>query len=79
LTALHNPFLSLPLGFAAKPARDIADAKTEMEADEPIPLNPVGEEMFRTGPEDIKPEWLSGNKRFCAGIERIGGILNGGR
>lgn len=46
---------------------------------EPIPLNPIGGEMFRTAPEDIKPEWLSGNKRFCAEIGRIGGILNGGR
>lgn len=35
--------------------------------------------MFRTAPDDIKPEWLSQNKRFNQGIERMGTILNGGR
>ncbi|WOO80868.1 Trafficking protein particle complex subunit 2-like protein [Vanrija pseudolonga] len=36
------------------------------------------EEMFASGPADIKPAWLD-SPRFRAGIERLGVLLNGGR
>lgn len=36
------------------------------------------EEMFASGPGDIKPAWLD-SPRFRAGIERLGALLNGGR
>lgn len=38
---------------------------------EPVPENT----MFASGPDDIKPEWLTGSKRFTNGIERLGEIL----
>lgn len=35
--------------------------------------------MFACGPEEIRTEWLDGSARWRKGIERIGGLLNGGR
>jgi len=35
--------------------------------------------MFPTGPEELKAEWFRDSARFHLGIERIGGLLTGGR
>ncbi|GFZ46241.1 hypothetical protein JCM24511_04488 [Saitozyma sp. JCM 24511] len=64
LEAIHNPFLSLPPSFRARPAHQIP------EGQEPPPpstitgdiVNPPvkGAGLFATSPEEIQPEWLRG-------------------
>lgn len=83
LEAIHNPFLSLPPTFRARPAHQIP------ENQEPPPqitttgdiVNPPvkGSGLFATSPEEIQPEWLRGSKRFQRGVEKIGQLLSGGR
>ena len=89
LTAVNNPFLSLPASFKAKPAplpkreteREKMDEVDLAEATEVLSLTtprnePIAESsMFAAGPEDIRPEWLAGSKKFTAGIEKLGELL----
>lgn len=82
LQVVNNPFLSLPDSFSAKPAKVEAkdteqDQLTAAAAALRLRNEPVLEEdMFATGPEDIKPEWLSGSAKFTEGIERLGQLLS---
>jgi len=42
------------------------------------PSIPIGK-MFASGPEELKAKWFRDSVRFKKGIERIGGLLTGGR
>jgi hypothetical protein len=82
LEAIHNPFLSLPPSFRARPAHQTPENQEPPRSDTPghIVNPPVkGTGLFATGPEEIQPEWLSGSKRFQRGVEKIGQLLSGGR
>ncbi|WVQ78212.1 hypothetical protein IAT38_000295 [Cryptococcus sp. DSM 104549] len=86
LTATHNPFLSLPPNFHARPAPKPSSNETEDPSPAPAASNekiintqvPTAK-LFASNPEDIRGEWLKGNKKFQEGIKAIGEMLNGGR
>lgn len=81
LQVINNPFLSLPDSFSAKHVEK-KETKQEDQLETAtaalrIRNEPVLEgDMFATGPEDIKPEWLSGSRKFTKGIERLGELLS---
>ncbi|KAK1924762.1 Sedlin, N-terminal conserved region-domain-containing protein [Papiliotrema laurentii] len=87
LSAIHNPFLSLPPSFKAAhapahngPLSESAQAQEEPERavrphNPPIPTD----KMFITSPEGIEGDWLKRSGRFQSGMKRIGELLSGGR
>lgn len=91
LQTVHNPFISLPPDFKARPAPTLlppgekgpsGPANTEDEIGDGTRLtnpNVPGSRMFASGPEEIKGDWLKGSSKFERGVERIGELLNGGR
>jgi hypothetical protein len=88
LQAVNNPFLSLPPSFKARPAvasdgdEKVSD-ETEgiIEATKATTLDLVRNEptpekaMFGAGPDDIRPEWLTGSKKFTTGVAKLGELL----
>ncbi|TXT13777.1 hypothetical protein VHUM_01144 [Vanrija humicola] len=93
IRAIHNPFLSLPPSFSAVKAPAYVESDKDGEVDKAADALAAAriaqprqrrneavaeEDMFASGPADIKPAWLD-SPRFRAGIERLGALLNGGR
>lgn len=57
-------------------AQEATDAMAGLRLrNEPVP----DDRMFRTGPEDLKAEWLARSNVFTSGIERLGSLLSGPR
>jgi hypothetical protein len=56
---------------------DLVAATQSVSLDLNAPRNePIPEkEMFATGPDDIRPEWLTGNKKFTSGVDKLGELL----
>jgi hypothetical protein len=94
VSAIHNPFLSLPPSFQARPARPVLSESDNansvgqsnvMEANGEGPgakfVNvPIANgKMFLTGPDEIDGEWLKKSRRFQTGILKLGELLSGGR
>ncbi|WVR05085.1 hypothetical protein IAU60_002097 [Kwoniella sp. DSM 27419] len=83
LSAIHNPFLSLPSSFHARASRpptseqDPADPTDEARS--PRQGRLPDSKMFMTSPEEVRAEWLKDSPKFQKGITRIGEMLNGGR
>ncbi|KAK8869917.1 hypothetical protein IAR55_000485 [Kwoniella newhampshirensis] len=89
LQSTHNPFLSLPPNFHARPAPILPppgertpspEPTSEAEREEKI-INiqlPLAK-IFAYGPEELKVEWLRDSEKFQEGMKRIGAMLNGGR
>ena len=78
LSAVYNPFLSLPPSFKAVPDID----KENSEGEEKMAIRNTsipGSKMFATGAEEIEGSWLEGNEKFMRGITKLGEVLNGGR
>jgi hypothetical protein len=74
LSAIYNPFLSLPSDFKAIAGTDANEIGATIRNTQ-IPAS----KMFATGPEDIQGSWLEGNVKFMRGIDKLGEVLNGGR
>lgn len=91
LTAIHNPFLSLPPTFRAKHApipngldaaeeHQPAETPNEKKEDGTIRNTPVPtSKMFITAPDEIDGETLKRSVKFQDGMKRIGDMLSGGR
>lgn len=75
ISAIHNPFLSLGSDFKVPKNGGGLGTEGQIEMGGTSPRV----QMFATSPEDIEGSWLENNGRFKRGIDRLGGILNGGR